>query len=414
MGLLLDVLRTVDFLADGPPELAVEFMASGRSRSAQRDYVFWSAGQSAQGVVIPVTGELAAINTDPGGRQVCYLFFGPGECAGAPCVLDDLPQASDVRAVRGGEFFVMGRAQFLRFLDGRSAVRANVLATVGRLFRRSLEERDRIVFLPVNARLARFLLERACVRQSEGARLLVSETHAEIAIRLGSVREVVARAMAEFAERGLIRRTRNALFIVDWAGLRAEAGCGQGETSNCSCDSGLSAVRTTRFALPVLERGAGRVASEAAVCREHVDDMAPCIARNCPIAVVGGSAPGRSSVRASSMRTSSSARPAIGIGLPSRPRNVAARRVAAASAAPRRRLVERASTTKRGEPAARDPDAADEFARSPDDRRVIDRRIELYRNRVAAIESGSGAAKRVPASASVFVAAASVSRSPTT
>jgi CRP/FNR family transcriptional regulator len=401
MGLLFEVLRTVDFLADGPPELAVEFMSLGRLRSAQRYYVFWSAGQSAQGIVIPITGELAAINTDPGGRQLCYLFFGPGECAGVPCVLDDLPQASDVRTVRGGEFFVVGRAPFLRFLDGRPTVRSSALATVGRLFRRSLEERDRVVFLSVNARLARFLLERACVRQADGARLLVPETHREIAIRLGSVREVIARAMSDFAERGLIRRVRRTLFAADWEGLRAEAGCSPGDGSNCSCDADRSALRTTRFALPVLERGASRVAEEAAVCGTHLDDPTPCLVGRCALAEAAGLARGGSSVRAASMRTSSSARTPMSVGLLARQRSAAVRR-AVGLAGPGRRRVERGPAEDRVELAARVPDADEDFERSPGDRQIIDRRIQLYRRRLAAIESSSGADGHVPASASLF------------
>ena len=416
MGLLLEVLRTVEFLADGPPELPGEFMQLGRSCNVGRGHAFWKAGHSPQGVVIPVTGELGVIKSDSRGRELCYAFFGPGECAGAPCVLDNLPYANDVRALRGGEFFVVGRAEFLRFLDGRPGVRSRVLATVGQIIRRSMEERDRIVFLPVNARLARFLLERACVRQADGARLLLRETHAEVAIRVGSVREVVARAMADFAKRGLIRRTHRGLFIIDWAGLSAEAGCGRGETPDCSCEPEKAAVRTRRFVVPALARGASQIDDEARVCHEHTADLSPCIARGCPLAVAAGATPGNSPVPASaSKRSSPAARAAFGVGPAHISPRAAARRDVAGPADPRRRLADRASPGDPPPRAIRRATGDDAFARSRHEEHVIERRIEVYRTRAAAIESSFGAEELVPASASVFQEAAEVGhrRAPT-
>jgi CRP-like cAMP-binding protein len=383
MSLLLDVLTTVEFLAHGPPDLPSRFMALGRTRTLPRSHVLWRAGQSPETVVVPVTGELAALGRDSGGRGICYAFFGVGECVGVPAAVDGMPAPREIRVIRGGEFFVVDRASFLRFLDAHADVRARVTEFIGRIFRRGLDERDRDVFLPVHARVARFLLEHACVRRSDGARILMRESQPEIGIRLGSVREVVAREMSAFADQGLIRRTRHALFVVDWAGLLAKADCARDESGGCSCEAESAAVRTYRFFLPVLDGGAERVAEEERACGEHLVGFRACVARGCPLALAA----------AGGARSSPSA-----AGDPSRPERVVAARRRSASAPETHDAVRASAALRTDLDRVRDEPPS----RTPQEAHEIRRRIELYRRRAAGIESRFGGESAVPERASVF------------
>ncbi len=414
MRLLLEVLRTVEFLADGPPGLAAEFLALGRSRDLPAGHVFWRPGQSSQGIVIPVSGELASMKSEAGGRQLCYAFFGAGECAGAPCAADGLPHATETRAIRGGEFFVMERAAFLRFLAGRPAVLASVLASVGRLYRRSLEERDRVVFLAVHVRVARFLLEHACLRHGGDGRLLLRLTHAELAGRIGSVREVVARAMAGFAEQGLIRRTPLGVFIVDRAGLRAAAGLDRGQAPDDGRDAEAAAVLTRRFFLPVLQRGSESIADEARICSDHFASLSRCVASGCPLAVAlrRGAAPALQHAAATASREHpigvlrtrlpSRSTGATGPRLASRPQDVVDRGGSSGPIVRLRRLTDRAMPKDTIKRAAHRRIIDHTTVRSPYEDRVIERHVGVYRERVAAIESKFGREREVPASVSVF------------
>ena len=416
MPLLPEVLRSVEFLADGPPELAAEFMAVGRCRDLPRGHVFWNAGQIPQGIVIPVSGELAAIRCNPHGRELCYAFFGTGECAGVPCAWDGLPHAAEMRAIRAGEFFVVDRRSFMGFIEAHPEIRPTVLALVGRLLRHSLDERGRLVFLPASARLAQFLIERACVRASDGARILVRETHAEVAIRVGSVREVIARAMARFIDRGLVRHTRHGLFVRDWAGLCAAARFDTGANRRGPSAS-EAAARTTRFFLPVLADAPAAVADEARVCTENAPDLAPCAARGCPLSVAAREAraadppPDATPRPASDPRRSRAADAStLSDGAPGEPRGTppplsgatGRRRDYAPCRQRKRLLVDRAPRALRSRGVARRRRRAQEFPRDDAEDGASDRRVELYRARVALIETHFGGEGKIPASVSVF------------
>lgn len=398
MRLLLDVLRTAGFLAGGSPEAVTEFAALGRVKTFARNHVVWRAGQGPESVVIPVTGEAAALGRDAAGRGICYAFFGTGECVGLPAAIDGLPQPRELRVIRGGDFFLVDRVSFLRFLDAHPSARAWVVASIGALFRASLDERDREVFQPVHARVARFLLEHACVRRADGARILMRETQPEIAIRLGSVREVVAREMSAFREQGLIRRTPHAIFVLDWDALCAKAGDdGRESERRAAGDPSTAAVRTERFFLPVLDGGAHRLDEERRICGEHLAGFRGCAARGCPLALGAGDpheAPGRDA-HAHGGSEGHDAPRAHG------PQAHAPRSKPADAAHPHRTHGAH-PPTRHAAPIFIVRAKEDSVVRSPSESEEIRRRIELYRRRAAGIESKFGGEEHVPSCASVF------------
>jgi CRP/FNR family transcriptional regulator, cyclic AMP receptor protein len=407
-GLLVQVLETVDFLIDEPRAVAAAFMTLGSTKTLPKGHVVWRAGQKPESIVVSLDGEMAAVGWDPGGRGICYAFFATGQCAGIPAVLDGLPQPRDVQVIRGGAFFVVDRVSFLQFLDTHPTVRARAFASVDRLVRAGIEERDRDVFLPVHARVARFLLGRACLRQTDGARMLLRETQPEIAIRLGSVREVVARVMASFGEQGVIRRTRHALFVCDWSALSEKAGFTRDESRSRDAESAL--LRTRRFFAPAFSDGPAAVADEARACGEHLTTLRECVVSGCPLAVAAlptgsssrrdvGYAPQVERALASptgsaagpSVRRRGTRAPAVADG-EARPASIDAGHAAPIEDRPRRK-AELLARPRRIDQAG---------SRNPAEGHEIRRRVALYRKRAAGIESRFGAKGIVPASLSVF------------
>jgi CRP/FNR family transcriptional regulator len=72
---------------------------------------------------------------------------------------------------------------------------------------------DRVAFQRIETRLAQCLLERA-----EDGTLMA--THAEIAVMIGSAREVVSRRLDALARRGIVALDRGVVRILDAGSLR--------------------------------------------------------------------------------------------------------------------------------------------------------------------------------------------------
>jgi CRP/FNR family transcriptional regulator len=288
MALLLDTLRSVEFLAGVGDDVVLRFMVLGKSADFVKGHVFWRAGKAPEMLVIPVSGEAKTTTRSAEGREFIDRFLASGQCMGLASCLDGMAHPTDAEVVRAGEFFTMPRATFLRFLGEHPGIRAAAGQMIGALYRRNLKEREDVALHPVPQRVAEFLLSHACVRQADGARVLVHATQAELAARLGTVREVVARIFADFGQRGLIERTDHGIYISDWNGLHAEAGLDSPHREEMSAREGNASpagVRTTRFFLPTIERRRRHESvDEAAQCREHLGDVSLCRDRGCPAA----------------------------------------------------------------------------------------------------------------------------------
>jgi CRP/FNR family transcriptional regulator len=75
----------------------------------------------------------------------------------------------------------------------------------------------------VRARLAKLLLPVAEASDAPALERSQMMTQSEMAARLGTVREMVGRALRAFADEGLIAFDRNRIVIVDRAGLEEAA-----------------------------------------------------------------------------------------------------------------------------------------------------------------------------------------------
>jgi len=291
MTLFHDALASVDFLTQASLAAREQFASIGRVAEFEKGHVFWTSGTPPRELVVLVDGEVETVNRDEDGREFIDRFLGPGECVGLVSALDGFPHPQDARVVRDGTFYVVERDAFLRFLDEHPDLRTEIMAMVGRLYRRSLVDREEIAMRHVDERLARFLIEQACMRQTDGARILLHATHSEIAAHLGSVREVVARAFASFATRGLVERTPHGIFVADWDGLREQAGLAPGRGQPPAQFSGATSpeLHTRRFFMAMLDRKQSHdKADDAGMCLEDLQDLAQCRDLGCPAAIEAG------------------------------------------------------------------------------------------------------------------------------
>ncbi len=285
MGLLVDTLTSVGFLRGAAQDAVLRFMVLGKSRDYNRGHRFWRVDSPPQGIVIPVTGEAKAFSCNTDGREYIDAFAGPGECIGIESALDGLPHPNSAEVIRKGEFFTMSANSFQRYLREQPQIVSPVMAIMSRRLRQTLQERHDIALTSVKERIARFLLESACLRAGDGAKVLVDATQAELAARLGTVREVVARVLADFTSRGLVSKTPKGLFVEDWEGLCAEGQVSLEARVAVSDDDAYgpsSEIRTRRFFLSMADKRKRGISNDPELCREHLGDLSGCRSKGCP------------------------------------------------------------------------------------------------------------------------------------
>jgi len=174
-------------------------------------------------MAVIVSGLLRLYASSPSGRQVTIHYLGASDVLGVPSAMSPRRVASlglHLRAVTPSHLLYVSPERF-RALVSRDPEVAVIVCDkivddllVGQ---RLLVEN---VFLHVRQRVARHLLDLA-VR--ENGALVVRATQQDLADAIGSVREVVSRAVMHFRERGLLARVPHGLVVCDPAGLHRES-----------------------------------------------------------------------------------------------------------------------------------------------------------------------------------------------
>jgi CRP/FNR family transcriptional regulator len=196
-------------------------------RRFKKDELLFVAGEEARGLFVIVEGAVRAFRESTDGReQVIHVERAGATVAEVP-VFDDGAFPSTVAAETDSILLFIDKRDVRQLcLEHPQIALAALKVLAGRL-RRCAELVETLSLREVGQRLARLLLVEARTggaRTSEGLAVTLSLTNQQIAARVGSVREVVSRALARLQQEKLIVLDGRRLNIPDEAALAAYAG----------------------------------------------------------------------------------------------------------------------------------------------------------------------------------------------
>lgn len=208
------------------PELAAAEDASTRRLRASARLVTVPAGQpvfyagsACENYLLVVSGTVRVQVTGEGGREVVLYRVG----AGQSCVLTTSCMLAREHYPAAGftetevQALAFARADFDRGLDESGPFRRLVFANLGARLADVIQRMEEVAFQPVDRRLAAVLLSQA---DAQGR---VIATHQDLAVELGTAREVVSRHLKRLENRGLVRLGRSSVALADADGLAAVA-----------------------------------------------------------------------------------------------------------------------------------------------------------------------------------------------
>jgi CRP/FNR family cyclic AMP-dependent transcriptional regulator len=182
-------------------------------RQAVAGEVLALEGDPCRAVYFVMRGRVRAFKLSPQGREQIINDLLPGQIFYLVPALDGGALPTTTRAATRATLLSFPCAAFVRMLDDHPTVAVQVLREfAGRLRALSSLVED-LSLRTVPQRLAKFLAERAQEGAPKpGQRQL---TQREIASQLGTVREVIARSLADFDQRGWINLQRGVIEVVD-------------------------------------------------------------------------------------------------------------------------------------------------------------------------------------------------------
>ena len=185
------------------------------------------AGEEARGLYVIVEGAVRAFRESADGReQVIHVERAGATVAEVP-VFDGGAFPSSVAAEADSTLLFIDKRDVKNLCREHPQIALAALKVLAGRLRRCAELVETLSLHEVGQRLARLLLAEARARgehTTEGFVVTLTLTNQQIAARVGSVREVVSRALARLQQDGLVTLEGRRLSIPDEAALASYAG----------------------------------------------------------------------------------------------------------------------------------------------------------------------------------------------
>lgn len=207
-------------LAELPPALRDAVAAQAGWHEFRDGTVVFGEGQHCGGLPLVVQGAVKVLKRSETGREIVLYRVDRGETCilTSSCLLGGSDYNADGVAEGALRLALLPPALFQRMIAESPPFRHFLFSMLSSRLSDLMERVERLAFHRIDRRIAEFLVERA----DAGFRS-VAMTHQQIADEIGSVREMVTRALGQLAEQGLVELSRAGVRIADIDGLRALA-----------------------------------------------------------------------------------------------------------------------------------------------------------------------------------------------
>jgi CRP/FNR family transcriptional regulator len=187
--------------------------------------LLFEEGQPCRGLFIIAEGSIEVRQISFQGREQVLHTEGPGATLGEGPLFDRGAYIASAVAVEPTRALFLPRANLLDLCHRHPAVALAILETVARRLRAFAGLVGDLAFRSITERLARYLASAAATGRPvpTGIEVNLKLTQMQLAARLGTVRELVSRALAQLERNGVIARVRTRIVVRDPARLDALA-----------------------------------------------------------------------------------------------------------------------------------------------------------------------------------------------
>lgn len=220
--MLLELLRSISYLS-GLDEATLKALARvAVRRRYDAGQMIFVEGEPCSGLFIVERGRVKIFKLSPGGREQILHIFGAGEGFNDVAVLDGGPNPVNVMALEPTSVLVIDRPSMVDLLERYPALSRAVIENLANRARHLVSLVEDLSLRTVVGRLAKLLLEQAS-GEVDLERFPQGLTHAQMAARLGTVREVITRSLHKLEDEGIIKIERHRITILDREALEDKA-----------------------------------------------------------------------------------------------------------------------------------------------------------------------------------------------
>ncbi len=215
-----ETLSQIPMFSSLDPQERATLAALAIERRYAPGSVLFTEGMPCEGLYLIGAGIVKIIKTTSSGREIMLaLEAAPATVAEVP-VFDGGPYPASVMAVRETVAYVIPKASLHRACREHPEIAMKMLRVTGQRLRQLVMLLQAVTFGSVRQRIARQLVD---WHAELGEEFALPLSHEELAMRIGTVREVVSRNLSRFQAEGFLSIERRKVRVLDADGLRGEA-----------------------------------------------------------------------------------------------------------------------------------------------------------------------------------------------
>lgn len=212
-SLILTRLQSVSYLAGLETQILSDLAGLASERSfAAGQAIMWE-GEPVVGLYLVAEGIVKISRYSSEGREHILHLIHAGDTFNDVAALDGGPNPATATAYTDATVYLFPRNDLRLIVERHPDLAWALIESMARRARYLVNMVEDLSMRSVKGRLARLLLEQAEANQSGAVQRLL--TQEEMASRLGTVREMVGRALRSLAAEGIIEFDRHRIVVLD-------------------------------------------------------------------------------------------------------------------------------------------------------------------------------------------------------
>lgn len=211
-----EALKKNTYFRGLPDSILVDLSQIAKKRRFNTGQTVYAEGDPAKNIYILESGWVKATRITREGREQALEFMRPGEIFGDLAVFIEEDYSASVTALEPADVWIIPSQHFLALIKRYPELGMAVIQRLGKQIMYFIGLVEDLSLRSVEARLAHTLLRHAEVRDG---RLFVPRrrwtTFDEMAARLGTVRDVLSRALKALECEGLLKVEKQAIILLD-------------------------------------------------------------------------------------------------------------------------------------------------------------------------------------------------------
>jgi CRP/FNR family cyclic AMP-dependent transcriptional regulator len=180
------------------------------SRSYNKNTVIINEGDLSSSMYLLVSGKVKVYLSDEEGKEFVLSTLGPGAYFGELALLDDEKRTASVKTVEDSVFKCLHKDDLMKLQNNFPEVSQTIISNLVKIIRSLTENIKSLALKDVYGRIRRLLMDMAETTNP----ILEKLTQQDIASRVGSSREMVARILKDLAAGGYITIEKKQIHIL--------------------------------------------------------------------------------------------------------------------------------------------------------------------------------------------------------